>query len=99
MMNMTNGSGKRRHCLLEGVGPLTAKLREAAKLSQQELAHKAGVGRSSVMRIEQGLAVSSTVLKKVCACFGLSVWIVPESGDRYLSQINQIFANALTRSK
>ncbi len=99
MMNNNNGSGRRRHCLLAGVGPLIAELREAAKLSQQELAHKAGVGRSSVMRIEQGLAVSSTVLKKVCACFGLSVWIVPDSGDRYLSQINNIFANAMTRSK
>lgn len=94
-----NGSGKRRHCLVADIGPLIAELREAAKLSQDELAAKAGVGRRSVIRIEKGLDVSHNVLKKVCECFGLSVWIVPESGDRYLSQINHIFANALTRSK
>lgn len=98
-MNSDNGSGKRRHCGLADIGTQIAELREVAKLTQDELATKAGVGRNSIGRLEKGLDVSNAVLQKVCAYFGLSVWIVPDSGDRYLTQINNIFANALTRSK
>lgn len=49
--------------------------REAAGLSQHELAERAGVSRPSAARVEGDGDVNTATLRKIAATLGLSRWV------------------------
>ncbi len=53
--------------LQEAMGRRLARLRNAAGISQDELASMCGLHRNSISRYELGAAITTTVLVRLCA--------------------------------
>ncbi|MHA7283694.1 helix-turn-helix transcriptional regulator [Arthrobacter sp. TMS2-4] len=59
------------------LGRAIAEARKEAGLTQQDLARKLAVGRGTVVRLEQGEAVSMVVVMKAIRVVGRDVALVP----------------------
>jgi transcriptional regulator with XRE-family HTH domain len=63
---------ERRAAMLE-IASQVNKARQAAGLSQNELADRAGISRPSVVRVERGDDVNTATLGKIADVLGLSL--------------------------
>lgn len=58
---------------MQAIAEQIKKAREAADLSQHELADRAGVSRPSVARVEAGGDVNTATLRKIAQVLGLAL--------------------------
>lgn len=72
--------------------------RVSAKLSQQELADKCGVGQGTISKIERGDQEESVHTPKLAAALGVSaLWLATGEGPRLLSELaNSVAVGAAT---
>jgi transcriptional regulator with XRE-family HTH domain len=60
---------------LVGIGQAIRSLRVEAELSQESLAHEAGIDRSYMGGIERGEHNLTVInLRRICKCLGIDVW-------------------------
>ena len=66
---------------LEELGNKIKNLRKERKLTQEELAKKTGISRTTLSRIENGFfyKISVTTLEKLLAVLGYTLEIVPKN--------------------
>ena len=50
------------------VGPRIRALREARKLSIRGLSERAGVSKTTILRLEQGLPIAEKIFLRICDC-------------------------------
>jgi transcriptional regulator with XRE-family HTH domain len=64
------------HVLIDNIGPLLAKLRIAAKMTQEDLANELGWEQSNLSRFENESYSSQTIGKVVEYTSALGVWLL-----------------------